>query len=57
MAEVWYDGTTWIARKRGFPGKVFGDSRDQALGRISAWTWMHERPEIFQPPRKRNKKG
>jgi hypothetical protein len=43
MIEVWFDGIMWAARKRGFPGRVFARTPDEALHRARSWAWQHVR--------------
>jgi hypothetical protein len=54
-AQVWFDGVMWAARRAGFPGKVFGNTREEALSRVGQWFWSHPRPEVFEWPRKAKK--
>ena len=53
--QVWFNGTVWAARRAGFPGKVFGSTKEEALFRVGQWIWDHQGPEVFERPRKRKK--
>ena len=35
--EVFFDGVCWCARKRGAPGRVFGDNESEARMRAERW--------------------
>jgi len=56
MAQVWFDGIMWVARRAGFPGKVFGSTEAEALDRVNGWPWTHSQRMVEYETRKKKSK-
>lgn len=54
-AQVWFDGIMWVARRAGFPGRVFANSKEEALSRVGGWPWAHSQKIVETEPRKRKR--
>ena len=55
--QVWFDGVVFVARRAGFPGRVFAATEKEARQRAAVWAWSHDLMPEFIPIIRKKKKG